>query len=91
VFALADQCPHRGTPLAIGCVTEDGFLECADHGWQYALATGEGRCGYEGTVERFAVRDDAGEIFVQEKEPREDWPADWFPPPPVFDDDEDSD
>jgi phenylpropionate dioxygenase-like ring-hydroxylating dioxygenase large terminal subunit len=33
--ALADQCPHRRTPLSIGSVTADGRLQCAYHGWMF--------------------------------------------------------
>ncbi len=89
VYAVQDQCPHRGAPLAAGCVGEDGFLACFDHGWEYDLATGRGRGGWEGCLEQFACREEDGAVLVQEKEPREDWPEDWFPPPPTFDDDDD--
>jgi phenylpropionate dioxygenase-like ring-hydroxylating dioxygenase large terminal subunit len=32
--AWADRCPHRGTPLSLGRIT-DGRLECAYHGWRF--------------------------------------------------------
>ena len=40
VHAWADQCPHRGAKLSLGRV-EDGRLECAYHGWQFAAS---GQC-----------------------------------------------
>ncbi|MGB5959824.1 MAG: aromatic ring-hydroxylating dioxygenase subunit alpha [Coleofasciculaceae cyanobacterium] len=38
---LLDRCPHRGVPLSRGQVTEDGYLECPYHGWQFAI---DGAC-----------------------------------------------
>lgn len=35
VHAWADRCPHRGAKLSLGRV-EEGRLECAYHGWQFA-------------------------------------------------------
>ena len=35
VQAWADQCPHRGAALSLGCV-RDGQLECPYHGWRFA-------------------------------------------------------
>jgi phenylpropionate dioxygenase-like ring-hydroxylating dioxygenase large terminal subunit len=40
LHAWADRCPHRGTRLSMGRVT-DGQLECAYHGWQFDSA---GQC-----------------------------------------------
>jgi vanillate O-demethylase monooxygenase subunit len=34
VIALADRCPHRGSPLSAGCVV-DGTVQCAYHGYRY--------------------------------------------------------
>jgi phenylpropionate dioxygenase-like ring-hydroxylating dioxygenase large terminal subunit len=33
--AMADQCPHRRTPLSKGTVRPDGRLQCAYHGWHF--------------------------------------------------------
>ena len=38
---LEDACPHRLAPLSDGRISENGFLECPYHGWQF---TGEGTC-----------------------------------------------
>jgi phenylpropionate dioxygenase-like ring-hydroxylating dioxygenase large terminal subunit len=40
VVALADRCPHRNVPLALGRC-EDGQLRCAYHGWRF---DGSGVC-----------------------------------------------
>jgi phenylpropionate dioxygenase-like ring-hydroxylating dioxygenase large terminal subunit len=39
VQAWDDRCPHRGTRLSLGRVT-DGRLECAYHGWQFGPGGG---------------------------------------------------
>jgi nitrite reductase/ring-hydroxylating ferredoxin subunit len=40
VRAVDDICPHRRMPLSLGRVTEDGYLQCAYHGWCFDGATG---------------------------------------------------
>ncbi len=40
VVAVADRCPHRGSPLSAGCVSR-GAIQCAYHGFRFA---GDGRC-----------------------------------------------
>jgi len=42
VRAVDDSCPHRRLPLSMGRVTEDGYLQCAYHGWCFDGA--DGRC-----------------------------------------------
>jgi nitrite reductase/ring-hydroxylating ferredoxin subunit len=42
VRAVDDSCPHRRVPLSMGRITEDGYLQCAYHGWCFDGATG--RC-----------------------------------------------
>ncbi len=41
VFAMRDNCPHRGVPLS-GCRFDGEFLECPYHGWRFEAGTG--RC-----------------------------------------------
>jgi nitrite reductase/ring-hydroxylating ferredoxin subunit len=41
VRAVDDICPHRRMPLSLGRVTEDGYLQCAYHGWCFDGATGQ--------------------------------------------------
>jgi phenylpropionate dioxygenase-like ring-hydroxylating dioxygenase large terminal subunit len=38
--AVADRCPHRGSPLSAGCVTA-GAIQCAYHGFRFGP---DGRC-----------------------------------------------
>ena len=40
VSCLLDQCPHRLAALSEGRVTEQGFIQCAYHGWSFS-----GKCG----------------------------------------------
>lgn len=68
IYAVDDSCPHRGASLASGLVTDDGYVECAHHGWQYQLATGRGREAWNGCIDAFAVEDRDGEIFVRTKD-----------------------
>jgi phenylpropionate dioxygenase-like ring-hydroxylating dioxygenase large terminal subunit len=42
VRAVDDTCPHRRLPLSMGRITEDGYLQCAYHGWCFDGA--DGRC-----------------------------------------------
>jgi nitrite reductase/ring-hydroxylating ferredoxin subunit len=41
VRAVDDICPHRRLPLSMGRITEDGYLQCAYHGWCFDGATGK--------------------------------------------------
>ncbi len=40
VRALEDRCPHRRTPLSLGCVLGNGMIQCGYHGWTYDGASG---------------------------------------------------
>ncbi len=44
VFALRDQCPHRGAPLSAGRLVGDdaASIECPYHAWTFSAA--DGRC-----------------------------------------------
>lgn len=35
VYALRDNCPHRGVPLSTGNVLENGNIQCCYHGWEF--------------------------------------------------------
>lgn len=41
VRAVDDACPHRRLPLSMGRITEDGYLQCAYHGWCFDGETGQ--------------------------------------------------
>jgi len=38
--ALEDRCPHRRAPLSLGCVRDNGWIQCGYHGWSYDGETG---------------------------------------------------
>jgi len=40
VRALEDRCPHRRAPLSLGCVLDNGMIQCGYHGWTFDGATG---------------------------------------------------
>ena len=40
-FALKDNCPHRGVPLSLGHVLDNGNIQCCYHGWEFDA---EGTC-----------------------------------------------
>jgi nitrite reductase (NADH) small subunit len=61
VFAVADQCPHRGGPLSQGIV-HGHKITCPLHNWVIDLESGEAVKPDEGCVTRFAVQIENGEI-----------------------------
>jgi nitrite reductase/ring-hydroxylating ferredoxin subunit len=38
--ALEDRCPHRRAPLSLGCIKENGSIQCGYHGWTYEGESG---------------------------------------------------
>ena len=63
VFALLDQCPHKGGPLSQGIVFGDS-VACPLHNWTISLADGEARAPDQGCTARFAVKVEGGEVFL---------------------------
>ena len=55
VFALEDQCPHKGGPLSQGIVFGES-VACPLHNWCIGLADGRAAAPDEGCAERFEVR-----------------------------------
>ena len=55
VFALRDECPHKGGPLSQGIVFGES-VACPLHNWCIDLASGTAAAPDEGCVERFDVR-----------------------------------
>jgi nitrite reductase (NADH) small subunit len=54
VFALRDECPHKGGPLSQGIVFGES-VACPLHNWCIDLASGSAAAPDEGCVERFEV------------------------------------
>ena len=69
VFALLDRCPHRGGPLSQGIVFGNR-VACPLHNWSIGLADGTAAFPDEGCTQTFAVRVDAGRIYLDAREMR---------------------
>ncbi len=63
VFAVRDQCPHRGGPLSQGIVF-DNRVACPLHNWVISLETGEATGPDTGCTHTYPVRVDGGMVFV---------------------------
>ncbi len=63
VFALLDRCPHKGGPLSQGIVFGDR-VACPLHNWSIGLADGTVAPPDEGCTKAFAVRVDAGRVYL---------------------------
>ena len=66
IFALRDQCPHKGGPLSQGIVHGD-TVTCPLHNWKISLVSGEAQGPDEGCTGRYAVKVDDGKIQVELK------------------------
>ena len=67
VFAIDDECPHRGAFLSDGKVDEDGYVSCPLHAWEYNVTNGSGREDWEGCVASFPVEERDGLVYVREQ------------------------
>ncbi len=63
VFAIKDQCPHKGGPLSQGIV-HGTSVTCPLHNWVISLETGKALGADEGAVPTIPVRIDDGELFI---------------------------
>ena len=63
VFALLDRCPHKGGPLSQGIVFGDA-VACPLHNWSIQLADGNARAPDEGCTPAFAVKVEAGLVYL---------------------------
>jgi len=63
VFALADQCPHRGGPLSQGIV-HGTHVTCPLHNWVLSLETGEAQGPDEGRVRTFTLQLDGERLLL---------------------------
>jgi nitrite reductase (NADH) small subunit len=64
VFALLDQCPHKGGPLSQGIV-HGRSVTCPLHNWKIDLSTGAAIAPDAGCVRAFPVRIEQGEVLLQ--------------------------
>ncbi|MEO0426605.1 MAG: nitrite reductase small subunit NirD [Pseudomonadota bacterium] len=63
VFALADQCPHKGGPLSEGIV-HGRSVTCPLHNWVISFETGEAQGADDGRVPTFPIRVEANRILL---------------------------
>lgn len=69
VSAFVDECTHQAFPLSLGEVRPDRTLECVWHGARFDCLTGAvKRDPATDDLMRYAVRVDAGRIFVGPRE-----------------------
>lgn len=64
VFALCDQCPHRGGPLSQGIV-HGTRVTCPLHDWVIDLKTGCATGADEGSTPTYAVRVENGRVLLE--------------------------
>lgn len=68
--ALDNHCPHQGGPLGEGSIecagegSEDCYLRCPWHGWDYHPLTGKPPGGYDDGVETYPVETREDGIYV---------------------------
>ena len=67
VFAVLDRCPHKGGPLSRGIVFGRS-VACPLHNWTIDLADGCARAPDQGCALTFAVRVDAGTVYLDAAE-----------------------
>ena len=63
VFAVEDRCPHKGGPLSQGIV-HGRKVTCPLHGWNIELVSGCAVAPDVGCAREFAVRIDAGRVWL---------------------------
>ncbi len=66
VFALRDQCPHKGGPLSQGIV-HGKRVACPLHDWKISLDSGQAVAPDEGCAARFPVRMEGDLLFLSLK------------------------
>jgi nitrite reductase/ring-hydroxylating ferredoxin subunit/multimeric flavodoxin WrbA len=62
--AISGVCNHVGGPLGEGTLSDDGYVICPWHNWQFQRFTGEARPGIPAAVPRHDVKVENGEVFV---------------------------
>jgi nitrite reductase (NADH) small subunit len=64
VFAVHDQCPHKGGPLSQGIV-HGRSVTCPLHAWKIDLTSGEALAPDRGCIRRFATRVENGQVYLR--------------------------
>ena len=63
VFAIDDQCPHKGGPLSQGIV-HGAQVTCPLHNWVFSLETGTAQGADEGAVRTYPLRRHQNRILI---------------------------
>ena len=63
VFALEDQCPHKGGPLSEGIV-HGTSVTCPLHNWVFDMNTGQAQGADQGMVRTYPVKVQEGRILI---------------------------
>ena len=66
VFALRDQCPHKGGPLSQGIV-HGHRVTCPLHNWVIELEDGQAVAPDRGCSSAYATREEHGVIYIEMK------------------------
>jgi len=64
VFALHDQCPHKGGPLSQGIV-HGNKVTCPLHGWNIGLADGHAVAPDVGSIPCIEVKLESGVVYLK--------------------------
>ena len=63
VFAIRNECPHKGGPLTEGIV-HGHSVTCPLHNWVISLETGQAQGADEGAVETIPVRVEGDRVLL---------------------------
>ncbi|MBO9590992.1 nitrite reductase small subunit NirD [Devosia sp.] len=63
VFAIDDQCPHKGGPLSQGIV-HGAQVTCPLHNWVFSLESGNAQGADEGAVRTYPLRLHQNRILI---------------------------
>lgn len=63
IFAIDDQCPHKGGPLSQGIV-HGAAVTCPLHNWVISLETGKALGADEGSVRTIPVKVEGERLFI---------------------------
>ncbi len=64
VFALRDQCPHKGGPLSQGIVCGN-HVTCPLHGWNISLENGQAAAPDVGCARPYPVRVEGEAVYLE--------------------------
>lgn len=79
LFAVVDQCPHRGLPFSEhGQIDDDGALVCGWHAWSFCLENGTHTEWATVTVCMFPIRVNGAHVEIDLASPSGGGP--WRPP-----------